>query len=91
MVKLLERCHTGEVSQATIEEVMGVPGTQLIIAQQNISRRITSLQYQAVLVSACKGEVANVQPSESGARAEKGVQELTKRCCPVLALGTGSR
>ena len=87
MVRLLERCHSGEVSQANIDEVMEEPGTLLIIAQQNISRRITPAQYRAVLESACRGEIANVQPSEPGARAEKGVQGLTRDVAPSLLWG----
>lgn len=84
MVNLLERCHVGGVPHTTIEQVIRLPGTQLIIAQQNISRRITSAQYRAVLTSACKGEIAHIQPSESGARAEKGVQGLTRDVAPSL-------
>ena len=87
MLKLLESCHAGDVPPAAIEQVMDLPGTRLIIAQQNISRRITSAQYQAVLASACKGETADIQPSEPGARAEKGVQGLTRDVAPSLIWG----
>lgn len=87
MVKLLESCARGEVRQEAVGRVMALPGTQLIVAQQNISRRITSAQYRAVLISACKGEIAHIEPSEPGARAEKGVQGLTNDVAPSLIWG----
>jgi hypothetical protein len=90
MVKLLESCARGEVQQESVEKVMNQPGTQLIVAQQNISRRITSAQYRTVLVSTCKGKIAQIQPSEPGARAEKGVQGLTNDVAPLSDLGARS-
>jgi hypothetical protein len=84
MVKLLQACHTGKVPDQGIEQAMLLPGTQLIVAQQNISRRITSAQYRAVLVDACKGKVAQIEPFDSGARAKKGVQGLIEDVAPSL-------
>ena len=77
MIDFLDNCHAGTVPPSAIEQVMALPGTQLLIAQQNISRRITPAQYRATLVSACKGDIARLQPSEAGARAEKGMEGLT--------------
>ena len=87
MIDFLDRCHEGTVPSAAIEQVMGLPGTQLVIAQQNISRRITPAQYRATLVSACRGEIVRLQPSESGARAEKGLEGLTGDVAPSLLWG----
>jgi hypothetical protein len=87
MIDLLDRCHEGTVPPATIEQVMGLPGTQLVIAQQNISRRIIAAQYRATLVSACRGDIPRLQLSESGARAEKGVEGLTGDVAPSLLWG----
>src|SRR5581483_1330361 len=78
MQKLLERCHAGEVLSAAIDELIRLQGTQLIIAQQNISRRITADQYRDVLISACKGEAADIKPSDPGARALKGAEGLMR-------------
>jgi len=55
MIDLLDNCAAGTVPPGAVEQVMALPGTQLVIAQQNISRRITSEQYRATLASACKG------------------------------------
>jgi hypothetical protein len=87
MLQLLERCHSGAVAPQVIDQVMDLPGTRLIIGQQNISRRVTPAQYRAVLSSACRGEIARVTPSEPGARAEKGVQGLTEDVGPSLIWG----
>ncbi|HUZ94363.1 MAG TPA: DUF5700 domain-containing putative Zn-dependent protease, partial [Edaphobacter sp.] len=88
MLGLLRECSAGPVSAQAINRVIALPGTQLIIGQQNISRRITTAQYRDVLIAACKGEVAQVEPSEAGARAEKGLQGLTEDVAPSLIWAT---
>jgi hypothetical protein len=87
MLRLLERCHAGVVPLQAIDPVMDLPGTRLIIGQQNVSRRVTAAQYREILASACRGEIARVTPSEPGARAEKGVQGLTEDVGPSLIWG----
>jgi hypothetical protein len=87
MIDLLERCRQGAEWPAAIEQVMGLPGTQLVIAQQNISRRITAAQYRTTLAASCRGQIARLQPSESGARAEKGVEGLIADVAPSLLWG----
>lgn len=87
MIDFLDRCHEGSVPPEVIERVMGLSGTQLVIAQQNISRRIRPEQYRATLVSACEGKIPGLRPSELGARAEKGVEGLTGDVGPSLLWG----
>jgi len=87
ILELLQECNTAPVSMEAIDQVIGLPGTQLIISQQNISRRITAAQYRAVLAAACKGETVHLEPSEPGARAEKGVQGLANDVAPSLIWG----
>lgn len=87
MLELLRECSAGPVLAQAIDRVIALPGTQLIIGQQNISRRITAAQYRDVLIAACKGKVAHIEPSEAGARAEKGVQGLTEDVAPSLIWG----
>jgi len=87
MIDLLDNCHHGTVPPEAIEQFMTLAGTQLVIAQQNISRRITPTQYRAILVSVCKGEIPRLQPSELGARAEKGVEGLAADVAPSLLWG----
>ena len=87
VVGLLRECSAGPVSAQAIDRVIALSGTQLIIGQQNISRRITTAQYREVLVAACSGAVAHVKPFEAGARAEKGAQGLTEDVAPSLIWG----
>jgi hypothetical protein len=87
MLHLLEQCNAGPVPARAVERVIVLPGTQLIIRQQNISRRITPQQYETVLQSACAGEVAHVDPSGPGARAAKGVRGLMEDVAPALIWG----
>lgn len=87
MIDFLDGCHEGTLPPAAIEQVMGLPGTQLVIAQQNISRRITAAQYRTILISACQGKIARLQASEPGARAEKGLEGLTGDVAPSLLWG----
>ena len=87
MLQLLEQCKAGTVPAHAVERVIALPGTQLIIGQQNISRRITPQQYETVLQCACRGEVAHVEPSGPGARAEKGAQGLMEDVAPALIWG----
>jgi Putative zinc dependent peptidase (DUF5700) len=87
MLNLLDRCHKKEAPRAFVDEVMAFPGTRLIIAQQNISRRITSAQYKIVLAAACQGKSVHIDPSEPGARAAKGVEGLIADVAPSLLWG----
>ncbi len=87
MLELLRSCHDGKVSNAAVEKVLGMPGTALVVGQQNISRRVTMQQYREVLQAACAGKIADVKPDEAGARAEKGVLGLTQDVAPSLVWG----
>jgi hypothetical protein len=84
MLALLQHCGTNSVSAEEIADVIALPGTRLIIAQQNVSRRVTPAQYETILVSACRGSVAAITPSEPGARGERGVEGLTRDVAPSI-------
>lgn len=87
MLELLRSCRNGKVSAEAINRVVSLPGTGLVIQQQNISRRVSVQQYTNVLQAACAGKVADVTPSEVGARAEKGALGLTQDVGPSLVWG----
>jgi hypothetical protein len=87
LLQFLAGCRAGPVSSDAVERVLALPGTQLIIGQQNISRRITAAQYRVVLAGACRGEVATITPSEPGRRAEKGMEGLLQDVAPSLLWG----
>jgi len=87
MLQLLRSCHEKTVPAGAIDGVPSLPGTGLVVQQQNISRRVTMQQYREVLQAACAGKVAEVKPAEAGARAEKGVAGLTQDVGPSLVWG----
>jgi Putative zinc dependent peptidase (DUF5700) len=87
MLDLLRSCHENQSTAADMNYVLSLPGTALVIGQQNISRRVTLEQYREVLRAACAGKVADVRPAEPGARAQKGVQGLTQDVAPSLIWG----
>ena len=86
MLNVLRTCRD-KGSGADIDHVLTLPGTELVVAQQNISRRVTMQQYRDVLRAACSGKVAQIRPAEPGARAEKGVAGLTEDVAPSLIWG----
>jgi Putative zinc dependent peptidase (DUF5700) len=87
MLHMLRSCHNVRASAAEIEHVLSLPGTQLVMQQQNISRRVTPEQYRTVLQAACNGKMADLKPAEPGARAEKGVAGLIQDVAPSLLWG----
>jgi hypothetical protein len=84
MLELLRSCRDNNVTVAAIDRVISLPGTALVVQQQNISRRVTMQQYREVLRAACLGRVVEVKPAEAGARAEKGVTGLMQDVGPSL-------
>ena len=87
MLEFLRSCHANQASIEEMERVLALPGTGLVVGQQNISRRVTAQQYREVLWAACAGKIADVKPAEPGARAEKGVAGLTQDVAPSLVWG----
>lgn len=87
MLDLLGACRANNPPVGMFDRVSSLAGTQLIVAQQNISRRVTMQQYRHVLETACAGKIANLKPSEPGTRAEKGVAGLSRDVAPSLIWG----
>jgi hypothetical protein len=87
MLDFLAACHAGQVHPHATDAVMALDGTRLIVAQQNISRRVSMEQYRAVLQAACAGRVAKVLPLEPGTRAEEGTAGLRQDVAPSLVWG----
>lgn len=87
MLGLLRSCAANTASPRDLDRVIGLPGTGLVVQQQNISRRVTMEQYRSVLQAACAGKIAVVKPAEAGTRAERGVEGLTLDVAPSLLWG----
>ena len=55
-----------------VDSVMAAKGTALIIAQQNVSRRVTSDEYREVLLSLAEHRAPRFASPPANARAAKG-------------------
>ena len=89
-MELLRSCHDSTATTTAIDRVLSLPGTGLVVQQQNISRRVSVQQYREGLQAACAGKIADVKPAERGVRAEKGVAGLTQDVGPSLVWGRGN-
>ena len=87
VLELLRSCHDSKATTTAIDRVLSLPGTGLVVQQQNISRRVSVQQYREVLQAACAGKIADMKPAEPGVRAEKGVVGLTQDVGPSLVWG----
>ncbi len=87
MLALLRSCASGKPVAKQMQEVLALPGTHLIIQQQNISRLITVEQYRKALESACLGSKIHVAPADAGLRAQKGAAGLENDVIPSLIWG----
>jgi hypothetical protein len=87
MLHFLQSCAGGKASPQELDRLIALPGTELVVEQQNISRRVTMEQYRSVLQAACARKIAVVKPAEAGTRAERGVEGLTQDVAPSLLWG----
>jgi hypothetical protein len=87
MLDYLQSCAAEQASPQEVDHVVGLPGTDLVVKQQNISRTVTMHQYRSVLEAACGGKIAVVKAAEDGTRAERGVEGLTQDVGPSLIWG----
>jgi len=87
MLHFLQSCAAGKASPQELDRLIALPGTELVVEQQNISRRVTMEQYRSVLQAACARKIAVVKPAEAGTRAERGVEGLTQDVAPSLLWG----
>ena len=74
---------------ARVPAVLEARGTDLIVAQQNISRRVTKEQYAELLRAFAEGREARLAPADGSERARKGVDGLVKDVLPALEWGSG--
>jgi Putative zinc dependent peptidase (DUF5700) len=87
MLHFLQSCAAGKASPQQLDRLIALPGTELVVQQQNISRRVTMKQYRRVLQAACARQIAVVKPAEAGTRAERGVEGLRQDVAPSLIWG----
>jgi len=76
---------------AQLEAVMAAPGTALIVAQQNVSRRITAAQYRTVLAAIGADRAPALAPADDSERAKRGVAGLRDDVWPALHWAAANR
>lgn len=90
MLRLLKSISAGRASPEAVDAVLNAKGTDLIVEQQNISRRVSKEQYKQVLVAANKDTPPVIQPVAADPRSERGVQGLVKDVWPSLRWGVAN-
>jgi hypothetical protein len=73
---------------ALVAPVLAARGTDLVIAQQNVSRRVTRDQYAEVLRAFAESREPSLAPAGASARARKGVDGLVNDVRPSLQWGS---
>jgi hypothetical protein len=74
-----------------LDDVVKARGTQLVIAQQNLSRKVTTAEYRATLEAACNHQVLDLVSPGQDARGRKGVEGLANDVLPSVAWGMTHR
>src|ERR1700678_2767397 len=87
MLHFLQACAAGKASPQEVDRLIALPGTELVVQQQNISRRVTTEQYRSVLQAACARKIAVLKPAEAGTRAARGGEGRRLDVAPSLLWG----
>jgi hypothetical protein len=85
-LRFLRAVATGRPASALIDSLLGQPGTQLVIRQQNISRTVTPEQYRMVLVHAADSTPPAFAPAETE-RGRRGINGLVQDIWPAVHWG----
>lgn len=86
MLEFLQALADGTARQEHVDAIMKAEGTELIIAQLNLARRVTPEQYRRVLLGLPEGKFPDIEPADSGERARRGVNGL-KEVWQILRWG----
>src|SRR5262245_59625198 len=88
MLALLRSATSGPAPPSLVDSVMHARGTDLIVRQQNISRRVSPEQYRALLAALPGGEAPALVPVDASERSRRGLEGLRKDVWPALRWGT---
>lgn len=67
-----------------LADFVQLPGTRLIIAQQNVSRSVTSDEYREALTAALNGSAPNLPRRAAGSREARGIEGLLNDVVPSI-------
>jgi Putative zinc dependent peptidase (DUF5700) len=88
MLALLRAASVGSPSKEAVASVLEEHGTDLILEQQNISRRVSREQYGSLLESLSRDEPPPLEPVDASERSRRGLEGLHKDVWPSLRWGT---
>lgn len=75
---------------ALVDSVMAAKGTALVIAQQNLSRRVSTAEYREVLAAAAEHREPRLSASDNDPRAAKGRDGLLQDVLPCIEWGAAN-
>jgi hypothetical protein len=79
MLDFFSRLANGEQAANHIENILKTEGTELVIEQMNIVRRVTLKQYEQILNGLIENQLPDIEPADSSERALRGIQGLKNR------------
>lgn len=87
MLNFLESINNKKPLGNKIEQIMSEEGTELIIRQMNLVRKVTKDQYKLVLLGLCMGQLPVIAPADSSEKAVRGLSGLKRDVWGVLNWG----
>jgi len=84
MLDFLQGIAKGEHDPGKIEAILKAEGTDLVIMQMNIMRKVTKDQYRQVLNGLIEGTLPDILPADSSERSIRGIHGLIKNVWPAL-------
>ena len=76
MLDFLSGLAKGESVALKIESILKAEGTELVIKQMNIMRKVTANQYEQLLKGLIEKRMPDIVPVDSSERAKRGIQGL---------------
>lgn len=89
MLDLLESISEGRKDRECLDALMSSEGTELIVGQMNLARRVSMVQYRTLLTGLMEGRKPDIEPVDSTARSRNGVDGLLENAWPLLNWGLG--
>jgi hypothetical protein len=87
MLDFLDAISSQDSPGRFLDPLMQAEGTDLIIAQMNLARRVSPDQYRHLLQGLMGGTQPRIEPVDSTRRAVRGVEGLLKDVWPILNWG----
>jgi len=88
MLGFLRSAASGPAASGLVDSAMHARGTELILKQQNISRRVSPEQYRALLAALPGTTPPDLAPVDASERSRRGLEGLLKDVWPALRWGT---